>query len=220
MVAQRWLAGWLVLLALWMTACGGGPRMIGGAERAADGPRLLTEGQQPPANVLVVHNAYLEMEVRRTDAAVAEAERIALNQGGYLVRAQNWTEEGRQHATVTVAVPVARYDEARQALRALGTVLSESVTGDLLPISTDNPEWTTYSHLTVQLRPSARAVFSSPLTVTTMWRPMQTFREAWGVFASIFLFLLDIVIWLVVVVGPFLLVGLGIRALWLRQRRT
>lgn len=218
MVAQRWSVGWLMVLAIWVTACGGSPRMIGQAERAAEGPRLLTEGQQPPANTLVVYNAYLEMEVRRADEAVAEVERIALNQGGYLVRAQNWTEAGQQHATVTVAVPVARYEEARRRLLGIGTLLSESVTGDLLPISGTDPEWTTYSHLTLQLHPSATTVAWTAPTLPSPWRPLQTFREASGVFSAIFLFLLDILIWLVVVIGPFLLMALGVRALWQRQR--
>jgi hypothetical protein len=39
---------------------------------------------------------------------------------------------------------------------------------------------------------------------------MQTFQRAFGVFVNIFGFLVDIVIWVGVVIGPFLLIGWGI----------
>jgi hypothetical protein len=51
------------------------------------------------------------------------------------------------------------------------------------------------------------------------WRPARTLQQAFSVFLSIFGFLTDILIWVVVVVGPFLLIGLGI-GLIIRKRRA
>ncbi|MBN2550223.1 MAG: hypothetical protein JXB15_13755 [Anaerolineales bacterium] len=52
------------------------------------------------------------------------------------------------------------------------------------------------------------------------WNPGRTLRSALGVFLSIFGFLADIIIWLLVVVGPFVLLGWGGMKLARRLRRN
>jgi hypothetical protein len=47
---------------------------------------------------------------------------------------------------------------------------------------------------------------------------LTTFRAAFSVFAALFTYLVDILIWLTVVGGPFVLMGLGLRALVRRWR--
>src|SRR5688500_9314688 len=113
MVARGQKVGGLLLLVVVLLAgCSRGPRLIGQAGHQTQGPRLLTEGRHPPEPVLVVHQSSCELDVRHAARARAEVEQIAAVQGGSLVAAQNWAGDGRDHATVPIAVPVARYSDA------------------------------------------------------------------------------------------------------------
>ena len=206
----------LCVLALILSACAGGatPQLIGSY------PKQVTSSPTyapPPANLLVVYNAYLELEVADTDRAAQRATQLAYDYGGYLVSSQSWFAEERKYTTLTLAVPVAQFEAARQALLRLGTLVGESISGDVIRTGHGADEWNVFSNITVQLRPAA-ASFSLPPLPRFGWSPVRTFEQAFGVFASIFTFLLDILIWIVVVVGPFVLIGLGVRALVRRFR--
>jgi hypothetical protein len=78
-------------------------------------------------------------------------------------------------------------------------------------------DWNTFSNITVQLRPATSVAL--PSLPSRGWNPAHTFEQAFGVFASIFIFLVDFGIWIAVIVGPFILMGLGARALVRRLRR-
>ncbi len=209
----------ILIFALALAACGGSatPQLIGSYPRGSEDV-VITSSGGAPANTLVVYNAYLEFEVFDTDSAADRAEQVAYDYGGYLVSSQSWYQGDEKHATLTLAVPAARFDSAREALLSLGTLKSESVSGDLVSTGDGSNGWNTYSHITVQLRPTPPAI-SLP-SIAPGWNPAQTFSNAFDVFASIFTFLVDIVIWIVVVIGPFVLMGLGLRAIFRRQKKS
>ena len=215
MSLTRWFLWIVPLAALTLVACGSGstPQLIGSYPKGA-GPTYAP----PPENLLVVYNASLELEVYDTDSAARRATQLAYDRGGYLVSSQSWYQNDRQYATLTLAVPVAQFEAARQALLGLGTLISENVSGDLVRTRYGADSWNTFSNITVQLRPTA-AVVSLPSLPASGWSLARTFERAFGVFASIFTFLVDIVIWVVVVVGPFVLMALGVRAMIRRLRR-
>lgn len=50
------------------------------------------------------------------------------------------------------------------------------------------------------------------------WDPAATFRAAFGVFLQLFQLLIDALIWIVVVAGPFILMGVGLVAVLRRVR--
>jgi hypothetical protein len=208
-------------LALLLAACAGsGPRLIGSAPREASGgsaPEYAPRYAPAPANLLVVYNAALTLEVADTDAAARRAAQIAYDRGGYLVSSQSWFQNERKYSTLTLAVPVAQFETARRALLDLGRLVSETVSGDLRSTGGGINEWNTFSHITLQLRPAA--VFVLPPIPDSGWSPGRTARQAFAVFASAFTFLLDLLIWVVVVVGPFVLMALGVRALLRRAHR-
>jgi hypothetical protein len=211
------LHSFILLLALALTACGGNatPQLIGSYPRTSDSGASTTSAGAP-TNTLVVYNAYLELEVANTDSAADRAEQVAYDYGGYLVSSQSWYQDDQKYATLTLAVPAARFNSAREALLRLGTLKSESVSGDLVSTGDGSNGWNTYSHITVQLRPAPPAI-SLP-SIAPGWNPAETFRNAFSVFASIFTFLVDVVIWTAVVAGPFVLMGLGLRTLARRWR--
>jgi hypothetical protein len=208
--------GWVWGLCLVITACGGSatPQLIGAYPKGSGESSTYAP---PPSNLLVVYNAFLDLEVANTDRAAEQATNLAYDHGGYLVSSQSWYQDSRKYTTLTLAVPVAQFESVRQALLGLGKLQHESVSGDLVNACCGADGWNTFSNITLQLRP-ARPVIALPALPSFGWSPARTFESAFGVFAALFTFLVDVVIWVAVVVGPFVLMGLGLRALWRRFR--
>lgn len=205
------------ILPLAFAACSGSatPQLIGSYPKGGESG---TTYPPPPANLLVVYNAYLELEVSNVDSAADRAIQAAYDRGGYLVSSQAWYQGNRKYATLTLAVPVAQFESTKKALLRLGTLITENTSGELVNTGSGATDWNTFSNVTVQLR-STPAALELPSLPSTGWSPMRTFEQAFGVFASIFTFLVDIVIWVAVIVGPFVLMGLGARALIRRMRK-
>ncbi len=111
-------------------------------------------------------------------------------------------------------MPSYNFESLRNELINLGQVINENMSG-----KPANPppydRYIEYSQITLQLR--STKYYISPVEPPG-WDPMRTLRNAFSVFLSIFGFIADILIWILVVAGPFLLIGLGIGAI-LRQRR-
>lgn len=100
---------------------GEGPAMLPGETGAAVLPRL------GPA---VIKEATLDLEVE-ADAfrgAIDSATAVAADHGGYVLSSSVEGEEGRI-GSVVLRVPSSRFEEALGALRGLGTVRAESVSG-------------------------------------------------------------------------------------------
>ena len=84
-----------------------------------------------------------------------------------------------------------------------------------------------YSTIEVQLNPEVPTPTPSPTPTATptptpvAWRPGETFQEAGNALTSILKGLVDVLIWVVIVLGPFLLVAALIVGLflWWRRRR-
>jgi len=211
----RWFA-LPVVCALALAACGGSatPQLIGSYPKDTGSSPTYAP---PPENLMVVYNAYLELEVYDTDSAARKATQLVYDYGGYLVSSQTWYQNDRKYTTLTLSVPVAQFDATRQALLGLGKLITENVSGDRVSTRYSADGWNTFSNITIQLRPSSASI-KLPSLPSFGWNPARTFERAFSIFASIFTFLVDIVIWAAVVVGPFVLMGLGARALMRRLR--
>ncbi|MCI0396854.1 MAG: DUF4349 domain-containing protein [Chloroflexi bacterium] len=202
----------LFLLALWwLVGCNGTsqPELIASYPRKGE---VASGYRDPPGQWVVVHTAYLELEVRNTEVAAQRATDEAYERGGYLVSSYSWYRDGALYTTLALAVPVDRFEELRRELNSLGTVVSERVSETV--VSAGRGSGPPFSQVTVQLQPAGTT--SPPPVVSGGWSPANTFRQAFAVFMRIFQVLADIVIWVVVVAGPFVLAGLG---LWTLVRR-
>jgi hypothetical protein len=171
-----------------------------------------------PRDQIVVRNAYLEFEVNDVDAAAGRVAALAYEHGGYPVTTQSWVQDGRQVTTVTLAVPAGRFDELRRRLLDLGTLITERTSSETVPNDESSSDrsraYPPYTQVTVLLRPAAVS-----FVTTNGWNPARTFERAFGVVASIFQVVADVLIWVIVVGGPFALVGWGVWALLRRVRR-
>jgi hypothetical protein len=161
-----------------------------------------------------VYNATLELAVSNVDRVTERAVSLISEYGGYLISSQSWFIQDRKHATLLLAVPAANFDVAKRGLLGLGSLISEKVSGRLV----ESRHWQSveYSHITLHLRPKESLW---PDLRLPNWRPARTLADAWGVFTAIFGFILDVLIWVIVVIGPFALMGWALSA-WIRRRRA
>jgi len=164
----------------------------------------------------VVYNAIVEMEVSNVDKAVEKITGLAYEYNGALVSSQSWYRETGIDVTLVLAVPAVHFDAVHRALLRLGDLISERVSGELSS-SGYVDEWQVFSMITVHLHAKDRVGVQINLPD---WRPLQTFSKAWLVLASVLGFLVDILIWVGVVAGPFVLLGWVLRRLIRRNKRN
>ncbi len=184
----------LSLISFSLAACStpGTPTMIGSYPQDSDAPSSSEYNSNIPNNTLVVYNAYMELEVSDTDYAARQAKQIAAQYGGYLVSSRSWSSGGSRYTTLTLAVPLARFDHAYQSLLRLGTLVSDSVSGDRVNVDYGSNPYNTFSNITVQLRPPAWNVVKG----VSSW-----FATLWSFVVTLF--------WVAVAVTPLILMGIG-----------
>ncbi len=197
----------LGILVFLLTACAASVGPI----QVASFPLVTPIAKYPPDPIL--YRSYIEVLVSDVDRAAETAAYRATANNGYLVSSDSWYADGRKVISMELAVPTYNFENLRQDLLSLGQVVNESLSGQPAnPPPYNQPIG--YSQITLQLRPAGHYVPPPPA-----WRPVRTLQQAFSVFLTIFGFLTDILIWVVVVAGPFLLIGLGI-GLIIRKRRA
>lgn len=203
----------VALLMLGAAGCAGSngaPALIGAypAEDHDESHPHFSDVQQ------IVYAAVLEMQVNSVPRTVEKITRLAHDHGGYVEYANTWHEGRTEYATVEVSVPVRGYDALYARISRLGTLERESVRGELEDISwRDQDDWRV---TTITAHLSERSGWLSGRTGST--HTASTFWKAFEVTATLFRFLFDAAIWVLVVAGPFVLLGWGGRQLWRRAR--
>lgn len=211
----RYLGLFILLLIPALSACSGEgePKMIA-AFPAKEGRTDFDFEVPPPYPGPIVYNADIELEVSDTDKAAQRARRLTMDFDGYLDSATSWTEDRGRHYRLILAVPIIYFDDLREALLGLGKLKRESLWGEKLIYGTDGQH--NYSMITLHLIPG-KSVW--PTLQIRDWNPGETFARASDVFISIFGFVVDILIWLFVVGGPFLLMGWLVWVFFRRRSR-
>lgn len=193
---------------------------------SASQPKLIAEypsGDSPPSigspplplpEFRLVYYAYLMLEVSNLDRSAFKAEAMAYDLGGYLVRSDTWEREGHRQVTQVFAVPMPNFEEFRNSILDLGKLKTERVWGEWVRYSPGNLP--NYAEVTVQLQTKGIEWPSLPIRG---WNPVRTLGRALEVFIAIFGFLADTLIWVGVVLGPFVLLAWLGWKLALRLRR-
>ena len=210
MNVKRFVIGLCALVAAGLTACSPGatPQLIGSY------PLYATPG--PYAPLARIYNTSLDIEVADVDGAARQAIQFATQAGGYLIEAQSWYQAERRHTRLSLSVPPGQFDYVRGSLIGLGRLVDEQLTSQPAPYQIYPPPPESTIAVTFV---SAQPWPTLPEPPNLGWSPARTFGQAFGVFAGIFTFLINVLIWVSVVVGPFVLMGLGLRWLVRRIRR-
>lgn len=79
---------------------------------------------------LIIKNGNMHITVEDTETAVNQATDTAVQLGGYIISQQVWDEGAYRFATMRLAVPVLRFEDALRAFRTLGTVTNEAASGE------------------------------------------------------------------------------------------
>jgi hypothetical protein len=202
-MSHRWV--YLIVLVLLLAACSTGPREI--ASYSAGNRESYAIAPNPST---FVYDAFMEMEVTNPGKAAGRSQELAEAYGGYLVSSQTYDWNNQEQVTVLLAVPAGSFERLHKALLRLGQLKNEHISGEW-----EGDGWGAYSEVTVNFLPSGWAIPDLPHG----WNPGSTFRRALDVFITIFGFLVDILIWVAVVAGPFVLLAWGILILAKRLRR-
>jgi hypothetical protein len=199
---------YLTLLALLLAGCA--PRLIAASPlKIASAPR--------PAPTLVNNSTRLSLEVDDVPSAAYQAIDLALRYGGWVIDRSCRGTGIYQVANLILGVPPSNGERLRRALTGLGQVYDQDAWDDTRGCSTCSD--VSYIYLELSPRLPAWDDAAPPAPGRPNGGPAGTLRNAWLVTASIFTFLLNVLIWIVVVAGPFVLIGLGILALVRRFRR-
>ena len=206
----------LVVLLLASAGCGGGddssPDLIGAYPARVDQSGWV---ESLPDAAQIVYHATIDLQVRSVPNSVEDLKDLAHEHGGYLTSAQTWYDDHDENATVVIGVPAFNFDLLYDDVLRLGTLESESLRGELEPYRGRDWDESIMSTITVHLSEKG----ASMRLEWPNWHAANTFEQAFGVASALFRFLLDAVIWIVVVVGPFVLLGWGARKLWQRSRK-
>lgn len=186
----------IVFAALWISACS----QVLAAERPR--PAQITPIAVYPPSAGVVYQAELELLTSDVDQAASQASRWTYELAGAVESSTSWYVQQQKFIRLELSVPISNYERLRASLLTLGQVVRETSSGQ--PIFPPQPGGYPDSRITLQLDPAA---FPPPLQQVTGWRPLQTLQRAWQVFLRIFGFLADLLIWALVVAGPFILIG-------------
>lgn len=155
-------------------------------------------------------HAYLMITTSNTARAAGQAKDLVERYDGYQVDKVDWSSRDGTGYTLVLAVPAEHMDALLRSLRRLGTVEHETVWS----------EWNegyphTWSRIVLDLQPRRNISLTLP---KIHWNPAETFFSALQVSFVIFRTIVDVLIWVLVVIGPFILIWLGLRALLHRLR--
>ena len=208
----------LILLALLLAGCA-----PGSATMIASYPHPSDNAYVPRPQATALNNSTrLSLQVDDVSYATTQAIDLAQSYGGWVVDRYCRGEGAEQVASLILAVPDSSAERLRRTLTGLGQVIDQTSWSDRSGCITCSETNYIYLELTPYPYPPAR-VEAPPASHDAPsgqnWSPAWTFRRAWQVTASIFSFLLDGLIWIAVVAGPFALIGLGILFLVRRTRK-
>jgi hypothetical protein len=213
MKTQSFLIFFLLILLLSACALADEPQLI--AEHPAEQAiAIYPVLPAPEPGHSIIYHANLLLEVHQVERTADKAIFFAQQFDGYLVNSQSWFQGNEQYIHLVLAVPAWHFADMHVELLKLGELQSEQISGDI--ISGYDTIQGQYSHFRLQLHPRGNAFGAISLPD---WRPIQTFQQAWDVFTAIFGFLLDILIWVLVVAGPFAVAGWLIRR-WVKKLQT
>jgi hypothetical protein len=190
---RRLLLLTLFSVCLVLAACSQAPELI------AAYPVSGTSHQNSPHADPYHYEAVISMDVRDVDDAEESIARLAQDFNGYMTGTSSYWVGEQKYSDLTLELPFNRYNDFRQALDRIGDVTHERLSSYT---SYSSGSWDD-TRVTISLSPNQE----TPIKLPSGWRPLTTLESAFQVFLTVFGFIVDILIWIVVVAGPFALLA-------------
>jgi hypothetical protein len=184
----------LCLAMMSFVACSSSPKLI-----AAQPVDSSAGSSQQTAYFITV----IDMEVWDIQSAIDQIIPLVNDQGGYLDDLKRKELAARSYARLEFTIPNDRINFVIRELEKSGNPINSKGFYDQLILEVEKHP-TGFSHLMIYLHQKSRW---EPNTNSFGWNPVRTLQRAWVVSNGIFRFLLDVFIWIIVVTGPFFLVG-------------
>lgn len=173
----------------------------------------------PSAQSQRVYSTVIELQVGSVEQSAQTARELTERYSGYLAGWNSWQQDDQTRIQLVLEVPAPSFSTLRADLLGLGELVNESASSTWEP-SNYGPGMYSEIILTLSPRPSILPAIHLPSDWFGGWNPLNTFRQAFSVFWRVFGFVLDLLIWALVLFGPFILLGLGLRRVmhFLRSR--
>jgi hypothetical protein len=196
-----------------LTACAGGSPLQIAAYPAepTTGPRAIAREPYPNGEVITT-NADFELSVDDVDRAAGRVTQVAYDLGGYVTRSQAWMQDGLKRTSLELSIPAYQFDNLRRRLLEIGALNADR---ELNEVTNPEDARNRSTFVTVRLRQAGFAIGGDG-----GWNPIRTFSSAFNVVGAIFHVVADVAIWVLVVGGPFILIGLFVRYVVRRSRKS
>ncbi len=184
-----------LLISINLTACASGPKLIAVQPVNQIAASSFEQAYQ--------FNAELEIEVWNVEAATEEVCQLVYNLDGYIEDSQAYHAAGWTFSRMEISVPNRHFEDLNQDLAKLGRVIhSYVITNQVKSGLGRYPSNTSYLTLIIRSRQASRVQIIQP-----GWNPLRTLHNAIDVSINLFSFLINLAIWVLVVTGPFFLIG-------------
>lgn len=227
----HWMIAFLCGSTLALAACSKEQGLTDVAPVMAAEALQLGDCVAPPRNLKLIPPAEMYLDIFDTHETALYVNQLTHDHGGYCIVSNTSYQGNYKYATLTLTMPLTRFGDMQEAMQGLGQLSIQHIPNELQRTIQPTRDWDTFVNVTLHLRPTLTAPISNvepqpqptaiaepapAVSVEPPSRAFQTFESAFGVTAKIFGFLLDVIIWLVVVPGPFVVIGLVGR--WLYNR--
>lgn len=194
-------------IALNLTACGAqeAPELIGSYPSEPNGNQSKSNS---PYDAVLVYEAEIDLQVRDVYRSSEKITRLANQYGGYLVDSQTWFLGDEDHARLIVKVPSSNFFPMYKAIKKLGEVEFETYIGEPDYDFSKGIGRGEMSEINIHLMSTPSWYDVKP---DKNWWPLITFQNAFDVSKMIIAFIIDVLIWVIVVLGPLALAFLGIK---------
>jgi hypothetical protein len=165
-----------------------------------DTSRTGYPGKAPDPPEWTQVDVWYSMLVARPDHAAYAVVQAVQASGGYVFEQFDHYEKGERHVVIEANVPTNGLKSFEASLASIGNLTGSS------PSAFHSGEYMTQVRVTL----SPKIPPASYVEIRG-WRPGETFEAALGVLGSILRVLIDFLIWVGVLIGPFFILGYVIR---------
>lgn len=195
----------MVLYACTVCSAQDSPELIGSYPSNPDSSQTRSNTSK---SIDLVYEAEIDLHVGDVYRTSEKISRLADQYGGYLVDSQTWFLGDEDHAQLVIKVPSYNFFPLYNAIKKLGEVEFETYIGEPQFDYSKGLDRGVISEISIHLSATPSWYHAKPVKG---WYPLNTFQNALAVSTSIITFIIDVLIWIIVVLSPFVLIFIAFK---------